>query len=500
MGDIGPSTLQSGHVALRFPCVWSTEEILEREVLQLGRRTQGHCEGLGLVTTTKILVTRNPAVCSSVGSLYSDVEKYGYKAIFEPLIQDLKQLLDHGIEFRGNTYKIALWQILASNFSSVPTSDSTVPPCNTDITYSCINDSLTIFPHPVCDISDLDASDEQWFSPGVRGAPATGFIADRFKNFRARNLSVVEKEELGIGQIKKNIKEKIIKYQGTEDSSVEFLQKQQWLKENTSPPDKVLLLMQETFEGRRFEISRNATNFVSLDPHVIEAEFNMLYGEQKSDSLCLGFGMTANLIIHQAKHCGRKCAEEFANSLNFDLDSTEPSSEKICCALTLLPLLLPQRVFRRNGPKKLKIHPTSSQTLDHFIQFIPVGEGIDMFMKDDRLLGGERRQPFILAIGEKCRPQQLFLIFEENCIEWNGCSCLLEIRLWREREIVAVDSLVVRAPDSRPEGLGSMPVPPNTPKLHTEYVLVKSVGPKLLWAESRVQGTGENFPPLQFHA
>ncbi|GFV33100.1 uncharacterized protein TNCV_509391, partial [Trichonephila clavipes] len=125
---------------------------------------------------------------------------------------------------------------------------------------------------------------EQWFSPGVRGAPATGFIADRFKNFRARNLSVVEKEELGIGQIKKNIKENIIKYQGTEDSSVEFLQKQQWLKENTSPPDKV-------------------------------------------------------------------------------------------------------------------------------------GEGIDKFMKDDRLLGGERRQPFILAIGEKCRPQQLFLIFEENCIE-----------------------------------------------------------------------------------
>ncbi|GFT92867.1 uncharacterized protein TNCV_740351 [Trichonephila clavipes] len=232
-----------------------------------------------------------------------------------------------------------------------------------------------------------DGEKEQWFSPGVRGAPATGFIADRFKNFRARNLSVVEKEELGIGQIKKDIKEKIIKYQGTEDSSVEFLQKQQWLKENTSPPDK------------------------------IEAEFNMLYGEQKSDSLCLGFGMTANLIIHQAKHCGRKCAEEFANSLNFDLDSTEPSSEKICCALTLLPLLLPQRVFRRNGPKKLKIRPTSSQTLDHFIQFIPVGEGIDKFMKDDRLLGGERRQPFILAIGEKCRPQQLFLIFEENCIE-----------------------------------------------------------------------------------
>ncbi|GFY75541.1 hypothetical protein TNIN_168611 [Trichonephila inaurata madagascariensis] len=49
----------------------TTEETLEREALQLGRRTQGHCEGLGLVTATGILGTRNPAVCSSVGSLCS---------------------------------------------------------------------------------------------------------------------------------------------------------------------------------------------------------------------------------------------------------------------------------------------------------------------------------------------------------------------------------------------------------------------------------------------
>ncbi|GFX90584.1 hypothetical protein TNCV_3194021 [Trichonephila clavipes] len=56
-----------------------------------------------------------------------------------------------------------------------------------------------------------------------------------------------------------------------------------------------------------------------------------------------------------------------------------------------------------------------------------------------------------------------------------------------------------RAPD-RKAYLCSMPVLPNTLRVHTEYVLVKSVGPKVLWAESRVQGTGENFPPCQFHA
>ncbi|GFW75224.1 uncharacterized protein TNCV_449281 [Trichonephila clavipes] len=64
----------------------------------------------------------------------------------------------------------------------------------------------------------------------------------------------------------------------------------------------------------------------------------------------------------------------------------------------------------------------------------------------------------------------------------------------------AVGSLGVRAPDPGPESLGSMPVLPNTLRVRTEYVLIKSVGPKVLWAESQVQRTGENFPPLQFHA
>ncbi|GFY17882.1 uncharacterized protein TNCV_3383751 [Trichonephila clavipes] len=57
--------------------------------------------------------------------------------------------------------------------------------------------------------------------------------------------------------------------------------------------------------------------------------------------------------------------------------------------------------------------------------------------------------------------------------------------------------VVVRASDSRPEGLGSMP--PNTLRVHTENLLVKSVDPKFLWAVSRVQGTGEYFSPIQFH-
>ncbi|GFT01771.1 uncharacterized protein TNCV_4205771 [Trichonephila clavipes] len=43
-------------------------------------------------------------------------------------------------------------------------------------------------------------------------------------------------------------------------------------------------------------------------------------------------------------------------------------------------------------------------------------------------------------------------------------------------QLGAVGSLVVRASDSRPEGLGSMPS--NTLRVHPEYVLVKSKGPK----------------------
>ncbi|GFX81043.1 nitric oxide synthase [Trichonephila clavipes] len=55
--------------------------------------------------------------------------------------------------------------------------------------------------------------------------------------------------------------------------------------------------------------------------------------------------------------------------------------------------------------------------------------------------------------------------------------------------------LVVRASDSRPEGMGSMPS--NTFRVHTEYVLVKSVGPKVLWvvaAETTGAGGWRIFP------
>ncbi|GFW11020.1 hypothetical protein TNCV_4459951 [Trichonephila clavipes] len=67
--------------------------------------------------------------------------------------------------------------------------------------------------------------------------------------------------------------------------------------------------------------------------------------------------------------------------------------------------------------------------------------------------------------------------------------CVLEFR----KNIRAVGSLVVRALDSRPEDLGSMPDATKYPRVHTEYVLVKSVDPKVLRAESRVQGDWRIF-------
>ncbi|GFU83535.1 uncharacterized protein TNCV_4217951 [Trichonephila clavipes] len=63
----------------------------------------------------------------------------------------------------------------------------------------------------------------------------------------------------------------------------------------------------------------------------------------------------------------------------------------------------------------------------------------------------------------------------------------------------AVGILLIRASDSRPEGLGSMPDVTKYPPSTQGYMRVKSVGLEVLWAESRVQGTGEYFPPLQFH-
>ncbi|GFV19694.1 uncharacterized protein TNCV_479201 [Trichonephila clavipes] len=80
---------------------------------------------------------------------------------------------------------------------------------------------------------------------------------------------------------------------------------------------------------------------------------------------------------------------------------------------------------------------------------------------------------------------------------WPGwLSGVMVTRSWLEGSWVAW-WLEHRTPDRK--AWVRCPMPPNTLRVHTEYVLVKSVGPKVLWAESPVQGTGEYFPPLQFH-
>ncbi|GFT73040.1 hypothetical protein TNCV_1977271 [Trichonephila clavipes] len=65
-------------------------------------------------------------------------------------------------------------------------------------------------------------------------------------------------------------------------------------------------------------------------------------------------------------------------------------------------------------------------------------------------------------------------------------------------------SLVVRASDSRPEGLCLMPDATNPLRVHTEYVFVKLVGHRKTCGQSqqksRGQGAGEYSPTLQFHA
>lgn len=37
--------------------------------------------------------------------------------MFDPLIQDLKQLMEQGLEFNGKIYKVALWQVIGDNLA-----------------------------------------------------------------------------------------------------------------------------------------------------------------------------------------------------------------------------------------------------------------------------------------------------------------------------------------------------------------------------------------------
>ncbi|GFV25194.1 hypothetical protein TNCV_2565781 [Trichonephila clavipes] len=83
------------------------------------------------------------------------------------------------------------------------------------------------------------------------------------------------------------------------------------------------------------------------------------------------------------------------------------------------------------------------------------------------------------------------------------------VRNKRARLLSSIDEWLLwlepRTPDRK--AWVRCPMPPNTLRyggyleyarygVHSEHVLVKSVGLKVLWAESRVKGTREYFPPL----
>ncbi|GFT92475.1 hypothetical protein TNCV_1053771 [Trichonephila clavipes] len=71
---------------------------------------------------------------------------------------------------------------------------------------------------------------------------------------------------------------------------------------------------------------------------------------------------------------------------------------------------------------------------------------------------------------------QKIIIMANRCL--NGIRKYMKSNLIERKIKGAVGSLVVRASDPRPETRGRCPMPPNTLRVHTEHVLVKSVGPK----------------------
>ncbi|GFX29761.1 KRAB-A domain-containing protein 2 [Trichonephila clavipes] len=87
----------------------------------------------------------------------------------------------------------------------------------------------------------------------------------------------------------------------------------------------------------------------------------------------------------------------------------------------------------------------------------------------------------------------------------NKCQQIASIEIEEQLEEIAktfeteeqLEETEHRTPDGK--AWVQCPMPSNTLRVHMEYVLIKLVGPKVSWAESRVQGTGECFPPLQSH-
>ncbi|XP_071843612.1 uncharacterized protein [Apostichopus japonicus] len=259
-----------------------------------------------------------------------------------------------------------------------------------------------------------------WYTPGICGHDASGLLENRLRNLRKRNLC--EKAVTSLKEIPKPNLVSTVDLALSEDmpEDADMTAMINWLKHHNAPAQQVTEMMKQTCRYRankiRTEKERPLRELLKEYPRLIdtdgmvEQDFRILFPEL-CDSLYMKWPGFCTKVIQYADR-----QLKWRPLLNLR-GMTDGDDEESNVALQLLGLLFPtgsQRTAGRKGPDK---RATVEEALQSFIQIEEIGTNIPTFLE-----GNKQTQPFILALGERKSPEQLFVVVEGQTV---SCSSLL---------------------------------------------------------------------------
>ncbi|XP_049432549.1 uncharacterized protein LOC125888934 [Epinephelus fuscoguttatus] len=211
-----------------------------------------------------------------------------------------------------------------------------------------------------------------WYTPGRKQRPATGFLEERLRNVRKRlrKLNRPRHQELQENHTV-CIPESVLPPEKLQE-------KVDWLKVHKFPVSEVEAYMRETAIYRGKWIRSNGSKSIPEilkafprlvdNPGMISQDFEQLYPEA-APKLFEKWAAVSDRILAYAQREGK---------LHLVLDDMTPvaNSER---ALTVLPTLLPQSIYKDGGKV---VRPTTEESRRSFIKMQPVGTNMVDYLQN----------------------------------------------------------------------------------------------------------------------
>lgn len=256
---------------------------------------------------------------------------------------------------------------------------------------------------------------EAWYTTSIAQHAATGYLEERLRNVRKRTA---KKNQLFSPQRKSELNHSTASSSSSLENDEEAIDPAeveamtQWLKHNKEPLSQVRDYQRKTARKRLSWIKDNPDKPVKeifvqyprlLDtPGLISMDFAVLKPGSEDHLFHLWTPGLAKSILQYADK-----QNDWSRHLGVQLDNN--TDDEICnIALQCLPCIFPTGSHKIKGKSR---RATINEAISSFVDARKIGTNIPAYLENVK-----NKQPFVLVLGARVKPEQVFVIIEREAI------------------------------------------------------------------------------------